>query len=442
MRHLALPLLAVSAAHADTDSLVKAEEFETLKGQFESLNESFLTTKSTVDKLAKIKVSGYIQVQWQHADSGGVPTVAGGDFFKDTTGGTTTANQRYLVRRGRVKTTYETATSRYVLQLDVIPSGVGIKDAYVTLMEPWLKTFSVTGGVFDRPFGHEISYSSSSRESPERSRVFQRVFPGERDLGAKIEANPTERMGLLQYFNAKAGLFTGMGPTGAEIDNKRDFIGRAGFQLPFYDLNLSVDGGASAYIGSVRSIPDTAFVAADTSMVKKGGSRFDYFDRKVYGFDLQTYYTIPVIGDYVGGTALRGEYLWGTMPGTSSASGPYGTSRAALYERDFSGWYVVLVQNIGNKLQGLIKYDTYDPNTAVSGSDIGKSGVNLGLADVKFTTLGLGGIFHWDENTKLTLYYDKVTNEEIFAGATSASLKPYTKDLKDNIITARVQVKF
>ena len=156
----------------------------------ESLNESYLETKSTVDKLAKIKVSGYIQAQWQYADSNGQPSIAGGNFRPPT-------KQRFQLRRGRLKTPYEAATSKYVLQFDVAQTGLAIKDAYATIIEPWLKTFSATMGVFDRPFGFEISYSSSSRESPERSRVFQTLFPGERDLGAKLEIAPPSEMGLL-----------------------------------------------------------------------------------------------------------------------------------------------------------------------------------------------------------------------------------------------------
>src|SRR5687768_7706384 len=154
-----------SETPAGTAGAAATEEMQSLKGSLEGLNEGFLETKSAVDKLSKIKVSGYVQAQWQKADSVGIQSVAGGNFpaAGSTAAGT---DQRFQLRRGRIKTTYETATSRYVLQIDAIPSGVTLKDAYVTLMEPWLKTFSYTMGVFDRPFGFEISYSSGSRESP------------------------------------------------------------------------------------------------------------------------------------------------------------------------------------------------------------------------------------------------------------------------------------
>ncbi len=430
------------AAYADAETGTPAaaapantEEIDNLKGKVEGLNESYLETKTTVDKLAKIKVSGYIQPQWQFADSAVAHNnVVGGGW---NVGGN---NQRFQVRRGRLKSTYETATSRYVLQIDVIPTGVTLKDAYITLMEPWLKTFSYTMGVFDRPFGFEIGYSSSSRESPERSRVFQTLFPGERDLGAKLEINPPADMGFAQYLNAKAGLFTGMGPTANEIDKEQDFIGRVGFQAPIYDLNLALDGGFSAYLGKAVAANDTVFNMGKDSVSKlipTTGQRLEIFDRNVLGVDGQLYYDLPVIG----GLSLRGEYLWGEMPGTRSASGPYLASTAALVNREVAGWYVTWVQNLGKSVQTVVKYDVYDPNTEVDGSDVGKAGSNLNATDLAFNTLGLGLLYHWDENTRLTLYYDMITNEEAASTATG-NLSPWKDDIDDNVFTFRVQVKF
>ena len=94
----------------------------------------------------------------------------------------------------------------------------------------------------------------------------------------------------------------------------------------------------------------------------------------------------------------------------------------------------------------VVKYDWYDPNTKVSGDDIGKAVLNphgatfktTSTQDLKYTTLGLGYIFKLDNNVKFTLYYDMVTNEatkNIIAGG-------YWRDLKDNVLTLRVQYKF
>jgi hypothetical protein len=446
--------------NADTSAAVTKEQFENLKGQVESLNEGYLVTKTTVDKLAKIKVSGYIQAQWQYADSNGAAmgTMAGGGFPANS-------NQRLQVRRARLKTVYDNVTSQYVLELEARPSGVSLKDVEIILNEPWLKTFSLAMGLMDRPFGFEVGYSSSAHEAPERTRLYQTMFKDEKDLGVKLEANPTEQMGLLQYFNFKGGLYTGTagynGGTGDEIDSTLDVIARLGTKVPVYALNLAVDGGVSLYSGKSLNLSDSAYTMSDTGFALSRGNNKQRFDRNAYGLDAQVYYTIPLIGDLLGGTSLRGEYVWGRTPGTLAANGPYGATGAGtpIAVRDFSGWYVTLLQNLGEHAQAVVKYDEFDPNTKVKGDEIlgladGKNRYNLGPADLKYKTLGLGLIYYWTETVRLSAYYDMVTNETVngatpatFLNGTPATAKAhplyaYTADLKDNVLTARVQVKF
>ena len=84
----------------------------------------------------------------------------------------------------------------------------------------------------------------------------------------------------------------------------------------------------------------------------------------------------------------------------------------------------------------IVKYDWYDPNTQEAGDDIGKANSFTSKTDIKYNTLGLGYIFNYDTNVKFVVYYDIVTNE------TSANLKGYNNDLKDNVWTFRMQYKF
>jgi hypothetical protein len=98
------------------------------------------------------------------------------------------------------------------------------------------------------------------------------------------------------------------------------------------------------------------------------------------------------------------------------------------------------VQNIGAKDQLVFKYDSYDPNTDVSGADF-VSGSNLGAADLRYHTIGLGIVHHWDENVKFVLYYEIVRNETVTTAAGS-SLSAYTGDVRDNVLTFRTQYRF
>ncbi|MDP2884877.1 MAG: porin [Ignavibacteria bacterium] len=434
---------ALRAQEKDTTLANLQHIMAEVKEQVEGLNEQLLALTPVVDALKKIKISGYIQSQFQVADGDGVGSFAGGNLA-------TGVHSRYQVRRGRVKVNYDNDLTQYVLQIDVTPGGVAIKDAYVSIKEAWTKTFGLTAGVFDRPFGFEISYSSSNREAPERSRMYQTLFPGERDMGAKIEIMPPESSPM-SWFNFKAGLFTGMGPTAQENDNNRDIIGRSGFTLPMRDAGLEIDGGVSWYLGKVRSNQRAIFTmdaaskafAYDSSASNSGS----YFDRTYIGADLQLYYELPVLG----GMTLRGEYISGKQPGTggnsatSNYSSFYNAAGTALYQRNFTGFYVNYVQNIGLRNQFVVKYDVFTPNSDVTGNDIGAATppgkVALTAGDLQFTTLGIGWVYYWDSNVKFTFYYDAVTNEKVNANG-PAALAAFKDDIKDNVFTVRMQYKF
>lgn len=136
--------------------------------------------RQELDVLKRIKVTGYLQTQFQYGDSTGSAVYSGGAFGAGI-------DKRFMIRRGRVKFQYDAplndkgiSTSQYVLQFDVTEKGLTIKDAYAKLTDKWIGWFSLTAGMQNRPFGFEIPYSSSLRESPERGRMSQILFPVKR----------------------------------------------------------------------------------------------------------------------------------------------------------------------------------------------------------------------------------------------------------------------
>ena len=81
----------------------------------------------------------------------------------------------------------------------------------------------------------------------------------------------------------------------------------------------------------------------------------------------------------------------------------------------------------------IVKYDVYDPNTDIKGTEIVS---NLTSSDIKYSTLGIGYLFNYDQNWKFLIYKDFVKNE-------STSLSGYTSDVKkDNVLTLRIQYTF
>ena len=83
----------------------------------------------------------------------------------------------------------------------------------------------------------------------------------------------------------------------------------------------------------------------------------------------------------------------------------------------------------------MLKYDWYDPNIHVTENKIGAAGTNMSSADISFKTLGMGYAYYFNSQTKLILYYEEVRNSE-------TQLAGYTKDLKDNVFTCRLQFRF
>lgn len=428
---LSLAVLTKISAQEDSTKTTAEDlktKIEELKGQVEGLNESYLETKATVDALKKIKLSGYIQAQFQSAEIDGISSFSGGNFAAGL-------HNRFTIRRGRLKVAYDNEITNYVLQIDATEKGLGLKDAYVLFKEPWLKSFGLKAGVFDRPFGFEISYSSSSREAPERSRMYQTLFPGERDLGVSFEYSPYVPFeDFLGYFNFKGGFFAGNG-VNVEVDNQKDFIGRLGFALPFYDENLAIDGGVSMYVGGVKLAAGKSIFTVNNATLASADAKTTYADRNYLGLDMQVYYALPLLGNFT----LRGEYISGKQPGGSAASSssPTALLTGDLYLRNFSGYYLNYVQNLGDKNQFVLKYDVYDPNTDVAGDQIGAAAAaKLGAGDIKYSTLGIGLVHYWDDNIKFVFYYDNVSNE------TSPKLAALSSDLRDNVFTFRIQYKF
>lgn len=415
--------------------------------------------QSDVALLNRLKITGYIQAQFQKADTAGIESFAGGNFKS----GDNLIDNRFAVRRGRVKFTYDYAFSQFVLQVDVTEKGVGIKDAYVSFTDPWINCFAVTAGMMDRPFGYEIGYSSGLRESPERGRMSQTLFPGERDLGAKLTFQPP-KTSRFNFIKLDAGLYNGIGPTAIDFDSYKDFIGHLTVNKTTKNEKIKVGLGASYYNGGWRqgtrynySMSDVALSSGVNGMAFEvdsiNSSIGDKLRREYYGVDAQASFDLPF-----GLAQLRGEFITGTQPGiaknsTSPTTQPSTTKEFNkpvnddAYSRKFNGAYFYWIQNIfQTRFQTVVKYDWYDPNTDVSGNEIAAKVAGkikaTGAADIKYSTLGLGLNYKWNSQVKITAYYDMVKNETTGNITDPSTLKDLSHDRNDNVFTIRIQYKF
>jgi len=401
------------------------------------------TVRPLIKRFQNLNISGYMQPQFQVAESDGAASFAGGNFSQYS-------SSRFMLRRARIKIDYLLLSERrfpkalFTFQIDATERGVIVRDMFIRLFETKHNTTAVTAGFFARPFGYEVNLGSSYRETPERGRMSQTLMPGERDLGVMFSFEPQDKKNKYYHLKWDAGFFNGQGQSGTtDFDSHKDFISR--LSIKPYKINRSelsaglslLRGGwknGTKYVYEMGTAPngDKIFVA-DSSESNLGTSA----PRHYYGGDIQY-----KIHNGWGETEFRAEYWFGTQPGSATSTTNPGTLPntngvpAPTYVRHFNGAFFYFLQNIINtKHQLVLKYDWYDPNIKVSKSEIGKPGTNLTLADIKYSTLGVGYVYYFNSQTKLTFYYDIVENE-------TTQLAGYTTDLKDNVFTCRLQFRF
>ncbi len=406
------------------------------------LDSSLLYLNDTVRPLIKrfenLHFSGYIQPQFQVADTAGATTTfSGGDFPPHS-------KSRFMLRRARLKLDYLLVTSDaypkalFTFQIDATERGVNVRDMFMRLYETKGNNFSFTAGLFARPFGFEVNLSSAYRETPERGRMSQTLMPAERDIGVMVSYESLRRSAKNKFIKLDAGLFNGQGLSGTiDFDSHKDFITRLTVK-PIQLQKFSVSGGLSLLYGGWRQ--DSRYVfemgtlnGDKTFLLDSSASNIgDIAPRHYYGADIQILYN-----HQWGQTEWRAEYWQGQQPGTSVTTVNPGTlPQGPVYRRHFNGAFFYFLQDIVNEHhQLLLKYDWYDPNTKVSNEEIGETGTNLTPADIKYSTLGIGYAHYFNDNVKVIAYYEFVKNE-------STLLTDYQDDLSDNILTLRLQFRF
>jgi predicted porin len=174
----------------------------------------------------------------------------------------------------------------------------------------------------------------------------------------------------------------------------------------------------------------TSWVLQDTTNQSFKGARAP---RRYVGADFQF-----AIKTKIGTTTLRGEYITGVQSGqVDDTRSPISLpTKQDTYIRNFSGAYAYFVQRIAQtKHEIALKYEYYDPNSKL---DQNALNANTGYtkAELKYTMLGVGYNYYFNDNCKFMLYYNIVRNE------TSTHINGFDQDLKDDVLTVRMQFRF
>ena len=320
--------LSVSAQGEETGTApakTLEERIEDLETQLEvlrdSVNEPEGSIQATISEFKtakKIKLSGYVQVRFEHDESS-----------KEGT-----ANKHtFDVRRARVKLAAQpTDNTLAVLQVDAAGSSVVAKDAYIAYTlgsgDPYANV-TVTMGQYLLPFGFQVLQSSGVRETPETATVVRRLFSGDYDRGLKVSSPLDNRLIW------EAGLFNGTGPNVRDNNHDKDLVGRVRYRVsPEFNI------GASGYTGITTTVRDN--VATETAKTR-------------YGIDAQY---------YLHNTTFKAEYIAGEDLGHNKW-----------------GWYAQIAHNVSKWDTAVVMYDEFQDKTpavqapAASGK---VSAINLG----------------------------------------------------------------
>ncbi len=399
-------------------------------------------------KLEKLKISGYVHAQIEFAQQYGKTKVGNPSSYKPERDFDNGNFFRFGLRRSRIKVAWEEQFGTAVFQMDLTEKGFNLRDAYVRVSEPWLKTFSLTVGIFDRPFGDEISYSSSLRESPERSKIYTELFPNERDLGAKLtiaapkksklyglklDASAMSGNSIVQFSNKDKEAFS---------SSKMDFIGHLKYDKKWEKYSFGI--GASMYYGTVNNADTMFYTIQDKKWVGTATEANENLIRQYYGVDAQF-----SVKTKCGLTQIRGEYIIGNQPSISDDfTSPLGditfdASEPYNYLRKFQGWHAYYIQGIYNTpLKVTLKYGYNDPNTEIKKNEI------VNAADISYHSFGVGLVYDITSYIRVMAYYEINVNEKSDGISVveydNDKLQPlnYNNNLKDNVFTLRLQFKY
>lgn len=411
-----------------TDELTRLKEaVEDHSMKLAGYEERFSTLESVVNELSKIKVSGYIQAQYEMYDSWASDGTQHGVLVT----GTAYEDNSFYIRRARVKFTYKpTDGVNFVLQPNFEVHQVTLKDAYVQLNDRWLNLFSLWVGQFNRPT-YEIEYSSASREFAERTLMTRTLYPTERDQGAKLEADFTTQYEIplkLQFAVLNGNFGTGaLANQAKDVDNGKDFMARGVYSLKFPSKGLGIDFGAHTYLGKTTIIEQTSTptVFSGVNNVSFTPNVGDKLKKELFGAEMQLYY------DWLGGMSLKSEYIRGTYSGTTINDTQVNGLFKANKVRQVEGYYVSLVKNVGKVNTVSLRYDVFDPNTKFSGDAITRKD------DLKYHNWTFAWQYFFNDYIKVMACYVLPTNEKSLNAGND-----FKKDKHDNIFTLRLQARF
>jgi hypothetical protein len=434
---------AVEALEAELGA-EREQRAEEVIGLQDKLEKASAAVKKVTDKppvsTAKggVGLTGFLQADW------GVWRQASEDQVNPSTLAPLN-EERFVIRRARLRTTIEKEYAAGALEFD--GSTVNGSTARIVGAEASLKLPGEEGspvplllasiGLFKIPFGFELLQSDRERLFLERSTAERALFPGEYDVGARLQGGwRFVRYAIAVQNGNPLGerAFPGRDPNSA-----KDVSGRLGVDTAITD-QVSVAAGVSGLSGTGfhRGTPatkptlqwsdrnengafDTGELVTSPGLAATSSANFGHFG---FGADLRLNVTVPGIGT----STVYGEVYWAkNLDRAILPADPLGS-----IGRDYRelGGYAAVMQDIGDHGTVGVRYDFYNP-------DLDSADPTKPLVPTSFSYGTLAGVAALrGPGGRLIVEYDHNSNH---LGRDAAG-QPTT--LKDDAVLLRGEVSF
>jgi hypothetical protein len=400
---------------------------------------SWLKQVPTVISAAGVKVSltGFAQAdaQWRQASEEQLDN-ATRDPLNQT---------QFLIRRARFRPQIEYGVVSGALEADFNTVNgaqarlVGAEvSAHYTPEGASAPLVMATLGQFKIPFGLEVQQSDRERLFMERSNVIRSLFPGEYDLGLRVQGQWRFLRYAVSWMNGHPigeRAFALKAPTAP-----RDVVGRLGVDAQLVP-QVRVEAGFSALVGTGfhpgtpatkdqivwRDVNGDNIAQASELQIIPGQPAIESltFGHQAIGGDVRVSFELPVLGT----TQLVGELVWSkNLDRLLSPADPISTGR----DLRALGWHAGLTQQLTKWFAVGVRYDRYNPDLDAADS----RSAQILPKDQTFTTLAVTGAFFYRPVLRVLIEYDHNTN----ALGRDAQGTPTT--LNDDAVIARAEVSF
>jgi len=385
-----------------------------------------------------VRVSGYVQVDF-------IPYAQASQNEINYSTGTPLNQNRFTLRRGHLR--FEAARGLFssALELDanttnglqVRPIAAEISAHWPERPDPRMPSVEVSVGLMKIPFGFEVPELDVARPFLERSTALRALFPGERDLGARLR-------GQYGFVELTVAVMNGH-PLGDRVfpalapNARKEVIGRLAVSTSvvpgvFLDVGVSADTGSGFHPGTPttkdqlvwRDDNGDGIVQATEVQVIPGSSATASQQFERFGLGADARLAVRFVRNAE--TNLRAEVVRASnLDRGLEVADPVGAGH------DFRelGWYVGVTQEL--TAWGLVgvRYDRYDPDQDASE----RQAVQVVPRDRSYSTLALLAMLHYD-TARLAFEYDVNRN------ALGRDSNGAPTNLESDVLTVRAQVQF